>query len=99
MKIIFWIGLLLEGGVLLWALFRAWSIYTGKFVSTDFSRYRDILLPLIVSTLTFFGALIAQYYFHSFRAAFHIVLSPFYVLVIVAAASIIALFFKKSPWR
>jgi len=100
MKLIFWIGIVVLGAVMLYYLYQTWILYSGrsKYIEVYPEMYREVLVPATVAGCLFIGALVANFWFKLPKVAVYIVLSPLIVGVIVLVFMVIASMLR-SDWR
>ncbi|MFN8343663.1 MAG: hypothetical protein U0X91_01590 [Spirosomataceae bacterium] len=100
MKLIFWIGVVVLGVVMLYYLYQAWVLYSGrsKYIEVYPEMYREVLVPAAVAASLFIGALMANFWFKSPKIALYIVLSPLIVGALALIFMVIASMFIRD-WR
>ncbi len=101
MKILFWLGLTIEGLAMLYYLYQTWIIYSGRSIYEESyypDLYRQNLIPAVLLSLIFFSALSARFYFNAPKVATWIVLSPVVTAVIAGVGMVVSSMFIKD-WR
>lgn len=99
MKILFWLGLSLEGMAALYYWYQIWMLKQGDPADVYPEKIRSLFNVAAVLSVLFIGALVARYGFKSQKAANIVVLMPVIMLVVSMVGMMLASIFVGGKWR
>ncbi len=98
--IIFWASLCMETAGVLYFLYSAWLLWSGRSHDAEVypERYRKVLIPAGVLFLIIASSLVARYKYKKLQVAFWLSLTPVWAYGLALAGMLIASMFIHD-WR